>query len=550
MKILEDKAIDIIDTQDLEAKKKLYNREQKVNGLCSKCGASYQRRLRFFSFPMLCTDCSKKETTLSHFGVENISQLDSVKKQKAEKLASQMKDIVEKRKDTCLKKYGETSYFKTQEYRDSVSGENNPGHTKEANEKRKQTMLLKYGVDNIFKRSDIIQKRFKEKYGCINPSQVNATGWPIKSNYLYKGIHFDSSWELIFYIYSSESGHTIEREPVQFKYIFNNEERFAKPDFRVDGQLIEIKGDFMIDENGDWQNVWDSTLNPYYKAKQKCLENNNVKVLTYKDLEKCKKYVYDKYTKNFIELFKTKLEFPYPKLKNDDMSVIRYFHKSIWSAHKDGSISPLQAWENKDLVLKAALNRLKYKGYCTPESVVSAFTIAKIAPRVSLFKVSLMQDIIKSFVNDSSLIVDPFSGFSGRMLGAINCKKQYIGRDISEQHIQESKEIAAYKNINVVLEVEDILKAPVRCYKNATLITCPPYSDKEVWGQEVEFKSCDEWIDVCLEKYECDSYIFIVDETKKYKNNIVKTIENKSHFNTNYEYVILFKKSTDYNKIS
>ena len=34
-------------------------------------------------------------------------------------------------------------------------------------------------------------------------------------------------------------------------------------------------------------------------------------------------------------------------------------------------------------------------------------------------------------------------------------------------------------------------------------------------------------------------YLFVVDETEKYKNYIVETIENKSHFGSNFEYVIL-----------
>lgn len=539
MKILNKQPITITDLEDLDSKKLKYNREQKVLGICSKCGLEYTRRLRFFSFPMLCTECSKKETTFRHYGVENISQLDSIKEQKTKKIAEKMQEIVSKRAETCLKKYGEISYFKTQKHRDSISGDNNPGHTKEANEKRKKTLLKKYGVDNIFKRSDIIQSRFKEKHGCINPSQVNAPGWPVKSNYVYKNIHFDSSWELIYYIYMSDHNIKIEREPVQLKYFYNSEEHFVRPDFRVNGELVEVKGDFMIDNNGDWRNVWDKSLTPYYKAKQKCLEENGVQVVTSQEIKVCKDYVQEKYTSSFVSLFRTKEEFPFPILKDDDMSIIRHFHKSIWSSHKEGYISPQEAWNNKNLVLKSALNRLKYKNTCTPKDVIAGFTIAKIAPRVSLFKVSLMKELVETYAKEYNLVVDPFSGFSGRMLGAVKCNKYYIGRDINEQHIQESREIAKYKNINVILEIEDILKAPIRQYDSSVLVTCPPYGSKEIWGQETEFKSCDEWIDICLEKYKCDKYIFIVDETLKYKNNIVKTIENKSHLNTNFEYVVL-----------
>ena len=74
-----------------------------------------------------------------------------------------------------------------------------------------------------------------------------------------------------------------------------------------------------------------------------------------------------------------------------------------------------------------------------------------------------------------------------------------------------------------------------------SLFTCPPYGGKEHWNKdndEIE-KTCDEWIELCLNKYKCKKYLFVVDETEKYKNYIVETIENKSHFGSNFEYVIL-----------
>ena len=43
---------------------------------------------------------------------------------------------------------------------------------KEALEKRRRTCLEKYGVDNPFKDSKKIQKAFKDKYGVTNPSQL------------------------------------------------------------------------------------------------------------------------------------------------------------------------------------------------------------------------------------------------------------------------------------------------------------------------------------------------------------------------------------------
>ena len=166
--------------------------------------------------------------------------------------------------------------------------------------------------------------------------------------------------------------------------------------------------------------------------------------------------------------------------------------------------------------------------------------MAKIAPKISVFKPLLAQNLIEKYLYSVNEIFDPFSGFSGRMIGSENAKKKYVGQDIHEKHVKESNEIIKYKNYkNSTVIVKDIFKDQGGKYES--LFTCPPYGGKEHWNKnndEIE-KSCDEWIDICLEKYKCKKYMFVVDKTEKYKNYIVEKIENKSHFGSNFEYVIL-----------
>lgn len=67
-------------------------------------------------------------------------------------------EIKEKVKNTCLKKYGTSNYFKTDECKEKI----------------KQTNLKNYGVDNVFKNDEIkkqIQKTNIEKFGVDNPSK-------------------------------------------------------------------------------------------------------------------------------------------------------------------------------------------------------------------------------------------------------------------------------------------------------------------------------------------------------------------------------------------
>lgn len=198
---------------------------------------------------------------------------------------------------------------------------------------------------------------------------------------------------------------------------------------------------------------------------------------------------------------------------------------------------------NKELVRLSALNRLKYVGDCKPEHVVGGFSVARIAPKISVFRPTLAANLIKKYLNNFSEIVDPFSGFSGRLIGAANCNKAYIGKDINEEHVRESNEIIQYKNYqDCSVSIEDLLKKE-NAESYECLFTCPPYGGKEHWNEsndEVE-KSCDEWIDLCLEKYKCKSYLFVVDETEKYKDKVVEEIGNKNGFfrKKNSELVVL-----------
>ena len=71
------------------------------------------------------------------------------------------------------------------------------------------------------------------------------------------------------------------------------------------------------------------------------------------------------------------------------------------------------------------------------------------------------------------------------------------------------------------------------------LFTCPPYKNKEIYNAETEFKSCDEWITECLNRYKCKRYVFVIDTTTKYENYVVESISTKSHLSTVKEQIIV-----------
>lgn len=557
-----------------------YRKSQKVVLKCVKCGKEVITRLKVaIKNEGLCRTCKTKKTNLEKYGTENINALQSKK---------------EKTKETCKKKYGVENPFQTEkakeiskewasskEFSEKLK-ENWKTKTKEdiakRYEKSKQTNLKKRGIENPFLDKEKIKAAMKEKYGVEFISQLEFTKEKIKTTkkerygdenfnnlekqkqtlyekygmfhapsfkFLYEGLSFDSKWELALWIYAKDHDEEIEREPCCFEYEYNGKVHKYFPDFRYKGNLIEIKGDQFVKENGTWQNPFDHSQDDLFEAKHQCVLKNGVEIFGEKEIQFALDYVNEKYTKDFLGLFRKNLNFPFPVLKGkDDMSLIRFFHKSIFEASKKNKLSPLQAWQDKDLIKKSALNRLKYVGRCLPQDILKGFSIAQIAPKVSVFRPTLAKNLIEKYLGNVDLIIDPFSGFSGRMLGAFNSNKKYIGFDINEKHIKESNEIVAYKSIQdfCKVEVQDLTTFEGADWQNqnTALFTCPPYKDKEHWNEKEVEKSCDEWIDLCLQKHKgCKRYLFVVDETEKYKNKIVETLINKSHFGTNFEYVVL-----------
>ena len=530
---------------------------------CIECGKTRSVQLRSFikDKTLICQSCRSLHTNELKYGYKtSFSNKDvQIKAQETQKelyggmgLAS--KEIKKRACNTNFVKYGSENplskgtipYNKKKETVQNIYGVDNIFQDPTVKEKIAKTNLEKYGHENPFS-NELIKEKIKEtnllKYGAEHFTQTQGFAKYHRSIYNYDGMTFDSSWELVFYIYQSDHGNNIKRCDEKLEYEFNGEKHFYFPDFIMNNEYYEVKGEHFWKKDGTMQNPYDHTLDGLFEAKHQCGLKNHVKFIGNNEIKTMLQYVTEKYTNDYIGLFKENLDFPFLNqdfMDKSDMGVIRHFHKSIYYASKNGKISPYNAWQRKDLIKKSALNRLHYVGSCTAQDVLRGFTVAKIAPKISVFKSTLAERLIQKYLNEYSEIFDPFSGFSGRLIGAQNCNKKYIGQDINEMHVSESNEIIAYKNYTkAVVTLQDILTDTPHDYE--CLFTCPPYGGKEHWNwdnDEVE-KTCDEWIDICLEKYKCKKYLFVVDKTEKYKDKIVETITNKSHFGTNEEMVIL-----------
>ena len=266
--------------------------------------------------------------------------------------------------------------------------------------------------------------------------------------------------------------------------------------------------------------------------------NNEELILHYLDLVHKTAFPYPKYDEDrlkkvFLQLQKKDLA----KTSNIGLELVRQFHPSIWRCNIKNHLSPLDAWYDDQLVYKTICNRLKYLNTdsLTPENIRNGFSISKLAPKVSIFRPALAKYLIAKYLADYTVIFDPCAGFSGRMLGTCTLNKKYIGQDINSVTIKESKELRDYLKLNASLEVKDSIydSGEYDC-----LFTCPPYGDREIWHQDIEVLSADEWIDICLANYKCKTYLFVVDNTVKYADHIVEEIENKSYFYKTTEKIV------------
>lgn len=163
---------------------------------CRYCGKEAEFKSFSLGYKDICDskECKHKhrietvkKTNLEKYGVENVSQLESIKKKKTETVFAHYgvcdylnsehnkhnmydengvqkawsKEAKEKRKKTLLERYGTTDHFK-------INNGHEKANSKEGREKAKQTLLKNHGVTSTWKlqkTKDTIKKTNLEKYG-------------------------------------------------------------------------------------------------------------------------------------------------------------------------------------------------------------------------------------------------------------------------------------------------------------------------------------------------------------------------------------------------
>lgn len=494
-------------------------------------------------------------------------------------VTTQSEKVKEKRKNTCLEKYGTECFMSTDKFKRMTKetcleryGMTNFGGTLESIAKIKATKLERYGNANYNNQAKMKETKLA-KYGnewYSNREQALRTiekkydfPYHITSPYAVPQIHIKAlSHASNMTRPEKKLNEFLTNRKFQFQYCYEcNGKNFDFAIFKDNklSILIEIDGLYFhgLVEDSNGKHVRGDTDNERFS---KVPEGVKFIVCDENKLEECFKEIlkvfdvdYDTWVQRIVDNLPK--DFPYPeysmkrmqtdwnhlqnftynRLSNVGNSIVKNYHKSIWTAHVGKGISPVECWNDKKLLEKTVKNRIIYSSVLSSQSIAAGFDICKTAPKVSVFRPILAKHLIETYLNDCQEVFDPFSGFSGRMLGTCALGKKYIGQDINAVHVQESNEIIRDFGLNASVVCKDVFESSG---KYESLFTCSPYRLKEIWNENESDMTCDEWIDECLKRFYCHVYLFVVDETEKYRDNVVEIIKNKSHFGCNEEYVV------------
>lgn len=225
-------------------------------------------------------------------------------------------DIREKSKESMLRKYGSEWYTGTKECHNLQKLHLNE-HFDEIMEKRKKTNLERYGNEyGKITNTPEFREILMEKYGVEHTMQSNELRKKAAVKYTYNGVCFYSIPEISYYIWLTDTKKDFEYQPnIKFEYVVHNEKHYYFPDFLVEGEIIEIKGNQFFDKNGNMicpyrnKNMTDDDymrLCEVYEAKHQCMLKHDVKILRNKDYKIYVDYVKTKYGLKFLKSLKNK----------------------------------------------------------------------------------------------------------------------------------------------------------------------------------------------------------------------------------------------------
>jgi hypothetical protein len=406
--------------------------------------------------------------------------------------------------------------------------------------KIEQTMLEKYGVRNPALHPEI-RRKILAKQGMTSPEKyifemLSMRGITFEYQHNLNGKFWDfgvfnENGELSLIIEIDGEFHHALRCDAFYKHQggHSDNERFSRVPYgvkylEIDSEKIKEAPKLIIDTLGLDYDEWIDSI--FHECSVKSFpypEYTNERML--KDWENLKRI--------------TNLDdYNYSQIPCN--SIMTHFHKSVYHCHCKNKPSPFKAWHDPDLLYECIKNRFVYKSTLSTQQIARGFEKNKIAPRVSLFQPSLVRYLLSKYAPEAKTVVDPFSGFSGRMLGTVSLGLSYTGYDINETSVKESNEIIKF------LDIGDLAKISCQSVEDYdsdvvydVLLTCPPYGNKEIWEEGKSYNDADYYIEQCLNRVKANVYIFVVDKTVRFKDFLKDSVKKRTYLSSSNESILI-----------
>jgi hypothetical protein len=254
----------LVDIKDISKSSPL-----RIESMCDICGkiksltyVKYTKNIShggFYACSNLCAKVKVESTNIEKYGakypLQSPDKVQELKDYFLEKFGednpSKTEEVKKKREETMIERFGvKTNLILPETHKKAIK----LSASEENIQKRKDTCLIKFGFDNPMKSKEIYQK-FKdtnsEKYGCEFPAQnseiftkTQKSQFKVKE---YKGVKYQGTYELDFLKFCDEKN-LLERisKIKSIEYNWNGENKFYHPDFYIKdiNLIVEIKSNY------------------------------------------------------------------------------------------------------------------------------------------------------------------------------------------------------------------------------------------------------------------------------------------------------------------
>lgn len=214
--------------------------------------------------------------------------------------------------------------------------------------------------------------------------------------------------------------------------------------------------------------------------------------------------------------------------------IITNFHHSMYHYCRCNLPSVHDIWKDDKLLNNSISDNVLYQSYLNRNKMLQAFIGYSECGMPKIFSAALVMMIIHRYAKNGVSIFDPFAEYSGRLLGALASGHNYTGIYNSIERYNEANDLYKFiQKYSLSKSSANIYNGELKTFAEEyqCLFTCPPPNDS--YSEEMyTCRSQDDWIDICMNLFKCELYIFIVSDTKKYKNKVELTISNKYNGST------------------